>query len=74
MNDIKIHVNRKFHINLSDIILVKHKKNKVYVKYYDKKKKITLYAIYKGELANILTAINTPLIMRQMPLIPVVEE
>jgi ribosomal protein S4E len=70
-----VKVNRKFTIPLSDIICVQKRRNKGYVKYYDKKKKLTLYAIYKGEAESILYAINSARISRGLePMKLVVEE
>lgn len=59
-----IHLNRKFHVKLDDIICVKQRKRGIYVQFFDQKTKMTLYAIYKGDLCNLLTVINTALLMR----------
>ena len=59
-----IHLNRKFKIPLDSIICIKQKKRGVYVQFVDPKSKMTLYAIYKGELSNLLIIVNTALLMR----------
>jgi hypothetical protein len=73
-----VKINRKFIIHLSEIICVQkrnYRKNRGYVKYYDKNKKITLYAIYKGEAESILYVINNARISRGLePIKLVIEE
>jgi hypothetical protein len=70
-----IHINRKYKIPLNDIICIKQKKRGIYVQFVDKKTKMTFYAIYKGELSNLLIVINTALLMRgDKPMLAVKEK
>jgi len=74
-NKILIHVNKRFHIPLDNIICIKQRKRGIYVQFVDNKSKMTLYAIYKGELSNLLTIINTALLMRgDKPLLLIKEQ
>jgi len=63
MNPI-IHINRKFKVELTSILAVIQRNNKVYVKYADKRWGNPIYAIYLGEMSNILNIINQCKIMR----------
>jgi len=63
MNPI-IHINKRFKIELTSILAVIQRNNKVYVKYADKKRKSPFYAIYRGDMSSILTIINQAKIMR----------
>lgn len=69
MSDVQIHVNRKFKIPLSQIIKVVQKKSgKVWVYYKDAKFAHPRIAIHKGEARSLMLVINTPLIMKQKPI------
>jgi hypothetical protein len=59
-----IHLNRKYKIPLDNILCIKQRKRGIYVQFIDPKTKMTLYAIYKGELSNLVTIINTALLMK----------
>lgn len=61
-----IHINRKYHIELNEIIGVTKKKwGSVWVTFRDKKTKQIKNAIAKQDIGSILTIINTWKIMRQ---------
>lgn len=70
-----IHINRKYHIPFDEIICIKQRKRGVYVQFHDKKTKMTLYAIHKGNATSLLNVLNTTRIMKGMkPMELVVEE
>jgi hypothetical protein len=72
MSDVKIHVNRKFKVNLSQIIKVVQKKSgKTWVYYNSPNFVHPRIAIHKGEARSFMLVVNTALIMqgkRQMVL------
>ena len=75
MSNPLIHINRRFKIPLNDILCIKQRKRGIYVQFIDKKTKMTLYAIYKGDLVNLLTVVNTSLLMRgDRPMLLIKEE
>jgi hypothetical protein len=64
-NPILIHINRKYHIPLDNIISVTQKKwGRVWVEFIDPKTKQKKIAIAKQDAGSLLTIINTYLIMR----------
>lgn len=70
-----IHINRKIRIPLSCILSVIQRNKKVYVKYADKKWKSPIYAIYRGEMSNIINIINQTKIARgETPLVGIIEK
>lgn len=70
-----IHINRKYHIELDNIVKIKKKKHgSIYVYFNDGKSSRPKIAIAKTEMAQLLTVINTSKIMRgQKPLIAIYE-
>jgi hypothetical protein len=74
-NKILIHVNRKYHVPLDNILKVKQtKRGKVYVYYIDEKTKRTKIAIAKQDLGTLLNIINTNLLMRGDKALLVIKE
>jgi hypothetical protein len=73
MADVKIHINRKFKVNLSQIIKVVQKKSgKTWVYYNHPHFVHPRIAIHKGEARSLMLVVNTALIMqgkRQMSLV-----
>lgn len=71
-----IHINRKFHIPLDNLLQIKVKKwGKVWVYYIDPKTKQTKIAIAKQDLGTLLTIVNTYLLMRgDRPMLVIKEE
>ena len=75
-NPILIHVNRKFHIPLDNILKIVQKRHgKVYVYFNDGKSERPKIAIAKQGLSNLLTVINTTRVMRgERPILAVIEK
>jgi hypothetical protein len=75
-NPILIHVNRKFHIPLDNILKIVQKKHgSVYVYFNDGKSQRPKIAVAKQGLSNLLTIINTSLIMRGFkPILAIIEK
>lgn len=71
-----IHINRKFHVPLDNIIKVVQKKwGSVWVYFIDEKSKKPKIAIAKQGLSNLLIVINTTRIMRgQKPILVIIEK
>ena len=71
-----IHINRKYHIELDNIISVTKKKwGSVWVAYTDPKTKQKKIAIAKQEMCMVLNIINQNLIMRgRKPLLGIKEQ
>jgi hypothetical protein len=64
-NPILIHINKRFHIPLDNIISITQKRwGRIWVVYTDPKTKQKKIAIAKQEMSNLLTIINTTRIMR----------
>jgi len=75
MSDVKIHVNRKFKINLSQIIKVVQKKSgKTWVYYNSPTFAHPRIAIHKGEARSLMLVINTALVMKMQPQMQLVVE
>jgi len=76
MNSPIIHINRKYHIELDNILSVTQKRwGSIWVAFIDNKTKKTKIAIAKQGLANILTVINTTRIMRgKKPILAIIEK
>jgi len=75
-NPILIHINKKYHIPLDNIIKIIQKRwGKVWVYFIDPKTKQTRIAIAKQGMTNLLTVINTNRVMRGEKLIlPIIEK
>jgi hypothetical protein len=74
-NSIKIHINRKFHIPLSQIVKVVQKKNGgTWVYYNNPHFAHPRVAIHKGEARSLMLVINTALVMRMEPQMQLVVE
>ena len=71
-----IHINRKYHVELDAILSVTQKRwGSVWVAFADPKTKKKKIAIAKQGMSNLLTIINTALIMRgQKPLLGIYEQ
>ena len=65
MNQPLVHLNRKYHVPLDQIIKVVQKKHgKIYVYFNDGKSERPKIAIAKQELSNLMMVINTSKLMR----------
>jgi hypothetical protein len=75
-NPILIHINRRFHIPLDNILCVKKKKHgSVWVYFIDPKTKQTKIGIAKQDMGTLLTIINNYLLMRgDKPLLGIKEQ
>jgi hypothetical protein len=64
MNSPIIHINRKYHIGLDNILSVTQKRwGSVWVEFNDKKSKSIKIAVAKQDIGTLLTIINTYLLM-----------
>jgi hypothetical protein len=65
INPILVHINRKYHIPLDNIVKVVQKRHgSVYVYFNDGKSQKPKIAVAKQEMSNLLTVINTARIMQ----------
>jgi hypothetical protein len=71
-----IHINRKYHIELDNILSITKKRwGSVWVKYYDKTKGSGGIAIAKQDIGSLLNIINNYKIMRGLkPIIGIYEK
>ncbi len=76
MNSPIIHINRKYHIGLDNILSVTQKRwGSVWVEFTNPKTNKKKIAIAKQGLSNILTVINTARIMSgKKPLLAIIEK
>jgi hypothetical protein len=75
-NPILIHINRKYHVPLDQIIKIVQKKHgSVYVYFNDGKSQRPKIAIAKQGMSNLLTIINTAHIMQgKQPILGIYEK
>lgn len=60
-----IHVNRKYHIKLNNILSIKQKRwGSVWVEFIDERTKQTKIAVAKQDLGTLLNIVNQHLLMR----------